>query len=231
MSRRPSLRTSVLLTFAAWLVWAPGQITAQQTEQELEQRIQRIEAQNQSGDEREIPEAPVGVPDSFAEHMHLMFDLQVLAFMSDTTRVFSLKMGRDASPRVFPESGSDSPFHAASHHGGREERVREFAKINTYHVSMIPYLLEKLQNVTEGDGTLLDKTMVMYGSAMADSNLHNHIRCPLFLVGGANGVLEGEKHVRAAPGTPMANVMLDLLHKLGVDDIESFGNSTGTFAV
>ena len=198
---------------------------------ELEQRIQRIESQNASGEEREIPEAPVGVPDDFGEHMRLMFDLQVLAFMSDATRVFSLKLGRDASPRVYAESGSDSPFHAASHHGGREERVREFAQINTYHVSMIPYFLEKLEAVTEGDGTLLDKTMVMYGSAMADSNLHNHIRCPLFLVGGANGVLRGENHVRATPGTPMANVMLDLLHKLGVDDLESFGNSTGAFSL
>ncbi len=198
---------------------------------ELEQRIRRIEQQNTSGDEREIPEAPVGVPDSFSEHMHLMFDLQVLAFMSDTTRIFSLKMGRDASPRVYPESGTDSPYHASSHHGGREDRVRDFEKINRYHVSMIPYLLEKLQSVSEGDGTLLDKTMVMYGSAMADSNLHNHIRCPLFLVGGANGLLQGERHIRADAGTPMANVMLTLLHKLGIDDIENFGNSTGTFAV
>jgi hypothetical protein len=198
---------------------------------ELEQRIQRIEAQNSSGEEREIPEAPVGVPDDFAEHMHLMFDLQVLAFMSDSTRVFSLKVGRDASPRVYPDSGSDTPFHAASHHGGREERVRDFAKINEYHVSMVPYLLEKLAAVEDADGTLLDKTMVMYGSAMADSNLHNHIRCPLFLVGGANGVLEGEKHVRAPAGTPMANVMLDLLQRLGVNGIETFGNSNGTFSV
>jgi hypothetical protein len=198
---------------------------------ELEQRILRIEAQNSSGEVRDIPEAPVGVPDDFAEHMHLMFDLQVLAFMSDATRVFSLKLGRDASPRVYPESGSDTPFHAASHHGGREEQVRDFAKINQYHVSMVPYLLDKLANATHGDGTLLDKTMVMYGSAMADSNLHNHIRCPLFLVGGANGLLEGENHVRATPGTPMANVMLSMLQKLGVNDIETFGNSTGTFAI
>lgn len=198
---------------------------------ELEQRIQRIEAQNSSGEEREIPEAPVGVPDDFREHMELMFDLQVLAFMSDATRVFSLKMGRDASPRVYPESGSDSPYHASSHHGGREDRVRDFAKINTYHVSMIPYLLKKLQDVSDGDKTLLDRTMVMYGSAMADSNLHNHIRCPLFLVGGANGLLEGERHIRATPGTPMANVMLSLLHKLGLDDLQAFGNSNGTFSI
>ena len=198
---------------------------------ELEQRIQRIEAQNMSGQERQIPEAPVGVPDDFAEHMRLMFDLQVLAFMSDTTRVFSLQVGRDASPRVYLESGSDTPYHAASHHGGREERVRDFAKINTYHVSMLPYFLDKLAAVSEGDSTLLDKTMVMYGSAMADSNLHNHIRCPLFMVGGANGLLEGENHIRAAQGTPMANVFLSLLHKMGVNDLESFGNSTGTFAI
>lgn len=198
---------------------------------ELEQRIQRIEAQNSSGSEREIPEAPVGVPDDFAEHMRLMFDLQVLAFMSDSTRVFSFKMGRDASPRVYPESGSDSPYHAASHHGGREERVRDFAKINTYHVAMLPYFLDKLADVSEGDGTLLDKTMIMYGSAMADSNLHNHIRCPLFLLGGANGLVQGENHIRATPGTPMANVFLSLLHKLGVNDIEAFGDSTGTFAL
>ena len=198
---------------------------------ELEQRIQRIEVQNSSGEERNIPEAPVGVPDDFAEHMNLMFDLQVMAFMADATRVFSLKMARDASPRVYAESGTDAPYHAASHHGGREERVRDFAKINTYHVSMIPYFLDKLAAVTEGDGTLLDKTMVMYGSAMADSNLHNHIRCPLFMVGGANGMLQGENHVRATPGTPMANVMLSMLHKLGVEQQESFGNSTGEFSI
>jgi hypothetical protein len=198
---------------------------------ELEQRIQRIEAQNSSGEKRAIPEAPVGVPDSFEEHVKLMFDLQVLAFQSDTTRVFSFKLGRDASPRVYPESGVDAPFHASSHHGGREDRVRQFGKINEYHVSMVPYFLEKLQAVTEGDATLLDKTLLVYGSAMADSNLHNHTRCPLFLAGGANGMLEGEQHIRAQPGTPMANVMLSLLHKLGADDIEKFGNSTGHFAI
>ena len=198
---------------------------------ELEQRIQRIEAQNVSGEERQIPEAPVGVPDSFEEHVKVMFDLQVLAFQSDTTRVFSLKLGRDASPRVYPESGVETPFHAASHHGGRPERVQQFARINEYHISMIPYFLEKLQQSTEGDGNLLDKTMIMYGSAMADSNLHNHARCPLFMIGGASGILEGEQHIRARPGTPMANVMLSLLHKLGADDIEKFGNSTGNFAI
>ncbi|MGI9628127.1 MAG: DUF1552 domain-containing protein [Longimicrobiales bacterium] len=198
---------------------------------ELEQRIQRIEAQNSSGEEREIPEAPIGVPDSFADHVKLMFDLQVVAFLSDTTRVFSLKLGRDASPRVYPESGVDTPFHSASHHGWREAQVLDFAKINQYHVSMLPYFLEKLEAAQEGEASLLDKTMILYGSAMADSNLHNHARCPLFLVGGANGELEGEQHIKAPAGTPMANVMLSLLHKLGADDIESFGNSTEPFSI
>ncbi len=198
---------------------------------ELEQRIQRIETQNASGEVREIPEAPVGVPDDFAEHMQLMFDLQVLAFVSDTTRVFTLKMGRDASPRVFAESGVSTPFHSASHHGSREDRVKDFAAINAYHVSMLPYFLDKLENTMEGDANLLDKTMIVYGSAMADSNLHNHIRCPLFVVGGANGQLAGGQHIKAPIGTPMANVMLDMLHKLGANDLEKFGNSTGTFSI
>jgi hypothetical protein len=198
---------------------------------EIERRIQRIEARNTSGEPRELPEAPAGVPDSFSEHVKLMFDLQALAFMSDTTRVFSFKLGRDGSGRVYPESGSGTAFHPASHHGGREDRVKDFAKINTYHVSMLPYLLDKLKNTMEGDANLLEKSLIIYGSPMGDSNLHNHKRCPLFLVGHANGQLKGNQHIKAPDGTPMANVMLDLLHKLGVDDMQQFGNSTSPYAV
>ena len=197
---------------------------------EIEQRIQRIEERNSSGDTRDLPEAPAGVPDSFEEHVKLMFDLQLLAFESDLTRVFSFKWGRDASGRVYPESGSDSGFHGASHHGGREERVKEFAKINKYHVSMLPYFLEKLQNTMDGDTTLLDETLIIYGSPMADSNLHNHRRCPLILLGGAGGQLDGGLHIRAKDDTPMANVMLSLMHRLGMDDLESFGDSNGEFS-
>ena len=197
---------------------------------EIERRIQMVEVQNTSGQRREIPEAPPGVPDDFEEHVKLMFDLQVLAFESDLTRVFSLKLGRDGSGRVYPGSGIDSAFHPASHHGGREERVSEYSEINRYHVSMVPYLLEKLANIQEGDGTLLDKTMLLYGSPMGDSNLHNHKRCPLFIAGGANGHLPGNMHIKAPDGTPMANVMLSLMHKLGMDDMESFGDSTGDFS-
>jgi len=198
---------------------------------EIERRIQRIEEHNLSGAARELPEAPAGVPDSFSEHAKLMFDLQVLAFESDMTRVFSFKMGRDASARVYPESGIDSSFHPASHHGGRPERVEEFAQINRYHVSMVPYLLEKLKNTPEGDSNLLEKSMIVYGSPMGDSNLHNHKRCPLFVVGGANGAHKGGVHHQAAPETPMANVMLTLLHQLGVDDQTEFGDSDGAFSL
>jgi hypothetical protein len=198
---------------------------------EIERRIQRIEERNSSGEQRELPEAPIGVPDEFGEHVRLMFDLQVLAFMSDTTRVFSFKMGRDGSARVYPESGAPLPFHPASHHGGKEDRVEAFAKINRYHVGFVPYLLERLQAVQEGDANLLDKTLVVYGSPMGDSNLHNHKRCPLFLAGGANGLLAGNQHIRAADGTPMANTFLSLAHGLGMEDMQSFGDSTGTLAL
>jgi len=194
---------------------------------ELERRIQGIEAQNRSGEEREIPEAPAGVPDSFREHVELMFDLQVLAFESDITRVFTFKMGRDGSGRVYPESGVDAAFHPASHHGGREEAILDFARINTYHVSMVPYLLRKLKDRMEGDSSLLDKTMVIYGSAMGDPNVHNHRRCPLFVVGGSNGRMQGGLHIKAPDGTPMANAMLSMLHALGLDDVQSFGDSSG----
>lgn len=198
---------------------------------EIERRIQRIEAKNHSGEPRELPEAPAGVPDSFEEHVKLMFDLQALAFISDTTRVFSFKMGRDGSGRIYPESGVGTAFHPASHHGGKEDKVLDFAKINTYHVSMVPYFLEKLKNTKEGDGCLLDKTLLIYGSPMGDSNLHNHKRCPLFLAGRANGQLKGGQHIKAPDGTAMADVMLGLLHKVGLDDLPQFGDSTGAFSV
>jgi hypothetical protein len=196
---------------------------------EVERRIQRVEQHNLSGEPRELVGAPVGVPDSFEEHVKLMFDLQVLAFMTDTTRVFSFKLGRDGSGRVYPESGVKTGFHPASHHGNREERLMEFYKINTYHVSLIPYLLEKLKSVRDpdGEGTLLDNTLIIYGSPMADGNIHNHRRCPLFLAGRAGGQLPGNLHIVAPEGTPMANVFLRVLHMLGLDDVSEFGDSTG----
>jgi len=198
---------------------------------EVERRIERIEARNTSGEERELPGAPAGVPDSFGEHVQTMFDLQALAFAADITRVFSFKMGRDGSARVYPESGSERPFHPASHHGGNERGVREFFLINKYHVAQLPYFLNKLRSMTEGDRTLLDKTMIIYGSPMADGNLHNHRRCPLILLGHANGRLGGNLHLKAPDGTPMANAMLSMVHALGMDDVTSLGDSTGVFTI
>tara|TARA_B100001123_G_scaffold11325_2_gene13476 strand:+ start:2701 stop:4098 length:1398 start_codon:yes stop_codon:yes gene_type:complete len=197
---------------------------------EIERRIQRIVERNSSGEMRELPGAPAGVPDSFDEHVRLMFDLQALAFEADMTRVFSFKMGRDASGRVYPASGIDKAFHPASHHGENEQNILDFAQINKYHVGMLPYFLEKLKNTMEGDAHLLDKTMIIYGSPMGNPNVHNHKRCPLFVAGGANGQLKGDLHVRAAPETPMANVMLSLMHKLGLNDMTSFGDSTAPFS-
>ncbi len=197
---------------------------------EIERRIQRVVARNESGERRDLPEAPAGVPDSFDEHVKLMFDLQALAFQADMTRVFSFKMGRDASGRVYPESGIDKGFHPASHHGDNENNITDFAQINRYHVGLVPYFLDRLKESMEGDTHLLDKTMIVYGSPMGDPNVHNHKRCPLFVVGGAQGRMEGNLHLRAAPGTPMANVMLSLMHRLGMEDMTSFGNSTGAFS-
>ncbi|HEY4307532.1 MAG TPA: DUF1552 domain-containing protein [Gemmatimonadaceae bacterium] len=198
---------------------------------ELERRIQAVEARNSSGEARELPEAPMGVPDSYGEHMQLMFDFQVLAFQSDMTRVFSFKTGRDASSRAFPESGTNAGFHPASHHGGRESSILDFNKINKYHVGMLPYFLNKLKNTQDGDGYLLDKTVIMYGSPMSDPNLHAHRRCPLMFIGTGEGRLEGDMHLKAPDGTPMANAMLSMLHKFGRDDLKSFGDSTGEFTL
>jgi hypothetical protein len=198
---------------------------------ELERRIQAVEARNRSGESREMPTAPAGVPDSFSEHMKLLFDLQVLALQSDMTRVISFKTGRDAQNRVFPESGSNQPFHPASHHGNREERIMEFNKICKYRVSQLAYFLDKMKNATEGDHTMLDNTMIIWGSPMADPNIHNHRRCPLVLFGKANGSLKGGVHLKAEDGTPMANVMLTLMQELGIEDVKQFGDSTGNFSL
>ena len=147
-----------------------------------------------------------------------MHDPQAIAFAADITRVFTFKLGRDGSARVYPESGAALPFHPASHHGENEGRVQQFAQINKYHVGLVPYFLDKLKNIQEGDSNLLEKTLVVYGSPMGNSNTHNHKRCPLFLAGHANGMLKGNLHVKAADGTPMSNAMLTVLHVLGFND-------------
>jgi hypothetical protein len=197
---------------------------------EIERRIQKVESHNRSGIARSLPAAPVGVPDSFEEHVKLMFDLQALAFTTDTTRVSAFKMSRDVCQRVYPESGVKVPFHSASHHGETPSKIADFAKINRYHVSLVPYFLEKLKNTPDGDGNLLDHSLVLYGSPLGDSNAHNHKRVPMFLAGHANGKVKGNLHVRCKDTTPMANVLLTVLNKSGMH-VDSLGDSTGEIAI
>jgi len=194
---------------------------------EIERRIQNVEARNRSGESREFPDAPVGVPDSYDEHVKLMFDLQAVAMASDITRVFAFKLSRDVSGRVFPQTGVTTGFHNASHHAERPDRILDFAKINTYHVSLVPYFLERLKRTPDGDGTLLDNTLMIYGSPMGNPNVHNHKRCPMFLAGKAGGQLKGGLHIKAPDGTPMANVFLSAARMLGMKDVNTFGDSTG----
>jgi hypothetical protein len=196
---------------------------------EIERRIQNVEATNRSGETREFPDAPMGVPDSFDEHVKLMFDLQAVALSADITRVFAFKMSRDVSGRVFPSTGVTTGFHNASHHNERPERIQDFAKINRYHVSLVPYFLDRLKRTPDGDGNLLDNTLMIYGSPMGNPNVHNHKRCPLFLAGKAGGQLKGGLHIKAADGTPMANVFVTMAQMLGMSDLTSFGDSTGQF--
>ncbi len=196
---------------------------------EIERRIQRIEKYNSSGEARALPEAPLGVPDKYEEHLRLMFDLQALAFMTETTRVSAFKMSRDVSGRVWPESGVKTPFHPCSHHGETPARVAEFAKLNRYHVSLLPYFFDKLKNTPDGDGSLLDHSIILYGSPMGDSNVHNHKRVPLVMLGHGGGI-KGNQHIATKDETPMANVLLSIAQKLGVKT-ESFGDSNGTLAI
>ena len=197
---------------------------------ETERRIQMVELRNTSRQPRELAGAPPGVPDSFSQHMKLMFDLQVLAFQTDLTRVVAFKTGRDASNRIFPESGSDRAFHPASHHGAKEKAIVEFNKICRYRVSQLAYFLKRLQETSDGESNLLDQSLILWGSPMGDANLHNHRRCPLLLLGGGNGRLSGNRHIQAPQGTPMANVFVSILQMMG-HDLEGFGDSTGSFSL
>jgi hypothetical protein len=155
----------------------------------------------------------------------------VLALESDMTRVVAFKTGRDAQNRVFPESGSNQPFHPSSHHGNREDRIMEFNKICKYRVSQLDYFLTKMKETMDGEQNLLDRSLVVFGSPMADANIHNHRRCPLVLFGKGNGMLKGNMHLKAADATPMANVFLTLMHNMGIEDMPSFGDSTGEFSL
>lgn len=197
---------------------------------EIERRIQKIEKFNASGETRALPAAPIGVPDSYDAHVKLMMDLQVLGFMTNVTRVSSFKLSRDVNMRVYPDSGVSTPFHTCSHHGENPQHIEDFQKINQYHMTLMAYFLEKLRNTPDGDGNLLDHSLVLYGSPMGDSNVHNHKRLPVLLMGRANGAVRGNNHVIVKDGTPLSNVHLTIMNKLGMN-IKRVQNSTGEIAI
>jgi len=191
---------------------------------EIERRIQKADTQFPS--DLALPDAPVGVPESFDEHFKIMYDLQVLAFRAEITRVATMMYARDTSLSVYPQSGVRESFHVASHHSNARAQMDRFAIINRYHVQMLAYFLEKLKATPDGDGTLLDHSMVLYGSSMSNGNQHDHDPLPVILAGGASGQLEGGRHVQSAPHTPMSNLLLSMVNKLGIDQAQH-GDSTG----
>ena len=192
---------------------------------EIERRIQHTE---QQGGAAVLPalERPLGIPETYAAHAELMFELQRLAFQADITRVFTFMMGRETSPRTFPEIGVSEPHHGLSHHGNKSEQLEKFARVNTYQVQQFSSFLEKLRTTPDGDGTLLDNSLLLYGGGLSNGNEHSHINLPLLLAGGAAGRLEGGRHLESPIDTPMANLLLSVLEKIGVSE-DQLGDSTG----
>ena len=191
---------------------------------DVERRIQIAEAQS----ERELPvmEQPAGVPATFEEHAKVMFDLQVLAYQADLTRVITFMVGHETSQRAYPEIGVPDAHHPLSHHGGNTEKIEKLIKVNQYHARMFAYYLDRLRETRDGDGSLLDQSMIIYGSGMSDGNGHNHHNLPTLLVGGGAGLVTGGRHLRYPSGTPVTNLFLTVLDKLGVP-VETLGDSTG----
>ncbi len=187
---------------------------------EIERRI--AIAEHTAAVEAERPET-AEMP--FDQHVKLMLDLQVLAFKADITRVATMMFSRDLSAKVYPESGVPDAYHALSHHQDDATRMARYAKINAYHVAVVGYFLDKLRAVQEGDATLLDNSVVMYGSPMGNSNAHDHIALPVLIAGGGAGRYEGNRHIVTAPHTPLANFFMTLAEKEGIH-LPSFGDST-----
>ncbi len=192
---------------------------------EVERRVQIAEAGAADAPQPDM-ERPMGVPADYADHVDLMFDLQVLAFRADITRVITFQLAREGSTRSYNEIGVSEPHHPLTHHGNDPEKVAKMAKINEYHVSLFASLIQKLRDTPDGDGSLLDHSMYMYGSGMGDPNLHDHINLPILVAGGGAGKLVGGRHIRYEDQTPLANLHLTLLEKAGVR-MESFADSKG----
>jgi hypothetical protein len=195
------------------------------TVREVERRIQRAEAEVA---ENPLPDLdrPLGVPAAYAEHARLMFDLQVLAMQGDITRVCTFQLARETSNRTYPEIGVPDPHHPLSHHGNDPAKIERMAKINAFHVSLFAYYLGRLQATPEAGGTLLDHSLLLYGSGIGNPNVHDHTNLPILVAGGAAGGMRGGRHLRFAQPTPLANLHLTLLDKVGVH-LDRFGDSDG----
>jgi hypothetical protein len=196
-----------------------------ETVREVERRIQKAEA---GTPDEQMPDLdrPAGVPAAYADHARLMFDLQVLAMQADVTRVITFQLARETSNRTYPEIGVSDPHHPLTHHGNDADKIAKMAKINAFHVSLFAYYLDKLKATPDGDGTLLDHSLVLYGSGMGNPNIHDHVNLPIVVAGGAAGRVKGGRHIQYAEPTPLANLHLTLLERVGVR-MNAFADSKG----
>jgi hypothetical protein len=196
-----------------------------ETVREVERRIQKAESGTADNPLPDL-DRPVGVPAAYADHAKLMFDLQVLALQADVTRVITFQLARETSNRTYTEIGVPDPHHPLTHHGNDPDKVARMAKINAFHVSLFAYFLEKLQATPDGDGSLLDHSLYLYGSGMGNPNVHDHVNLPILVAGGAAGTVKGGRHIRYAEPTPLANLHLTLLERVGVR-MDAFADSQG----
>ena len=196
-----------------------------ETVREVERRIQRAEADTTNNPLPDL-DRPVGVPAAYADHARLMFDLQLLAFQGDVTRVITFQLARETSNRTYPEIGVPDPHHPLSHHGNDPDKIARMAKINQFHVALFAEFLKKMKETPEGDGSLLDHSLYLYGSGIGNPNIHDHTNLPILVAGGAAGGMKGNRHIQYDKPTPLANLHLTLLDKVGVR-LDSFADSTG----
>ena len=192
---------------------------------EIERRIQRAE-QSQGDEDLLLPARPAGVPFDYEEHVKLMYDLMVLAYQADVTRVITFMVSREVSNRTYPQVGVTDGHHAISHHQNRAEKMEKNVRIQTYNISQFGYFLERLKSTPDGDGSLLDHAVLLYGSNMSNSNAHDHFPLPNLVVGGAAGQMKGGRHLKYADRTPMTNLLVSMLDKVGVKQ-ETLGDSSG----
>jgi hypothetical protein len=195
---------------------------------EIERRVEQFDATLARS--LDLPDAPTGIPAAFEAHLKLLFDLQVLAYRTEITRISTLMLARENSNTVYPATGVRDGFHNASHHSNERKNMDQFAVINRYHVSMLAYFLDRLQATPDGDGTLLDHSMILYGSSLSDGNEHNFDPLPVVLAGGGSGAIRGGRHRRHAPKTPMSNLLLAMLHAMGAR-VDAIGDSTEPLAI